>query len=796
MIKNFKSIEELFHAIETDKKASSPSAQRYPLRLIFLNNFDSFKAIISYLLDHEVTTLQLKTLLPYDDGWFTLDNVLNGVKLLRKDTVVVPFSEMLRFFPVIEFNTIITSLFEIENSSINYFTRIYIPLVGLKERFEKDFLRTFHRRDNWAPIWNLEEQLDKKIKIYQVAYNAGFEACAVPKDFKTINSTSDWLELWKQDNLDNIICKSKSMAYLHEKFLPDAIFLLEKTNNQKDYLEKIVGLKVPIEYRESDTPFWDTLINEVSEGDDLSLLDFQRLVNHHFNVKSFNTISDIGLLRLWFQHKDKYSRWLLRNWIITQDNLKENYVFKVMSGVKAYTDDELIDQIWLKIFNVISAKKDIFNERKSYLKLIHQDYKFSFHQIEKKLHDKLNSIRGDSIENQSNYLTNISFAEREYVIRLLESCNEVERSKYVEIIRGIYPELIYYLKWDITVDNEKFEEWITEYFREYNQSKLLDQRSDKLLSILNEKNKDAQSFYDWYYKMENFQDIGDACVLWIDGLGAEWLPLIEHLINKHGKEKNKYVAKKYIKKANLPTVTECNRFDNAVHILELDKYVHDEKPYKYPDDLIKQIELIERVIKREIIERSDENIIIVSDHGFTFLAQKKFGNYKKFDFSESSHEGRCMWTERDYQDDSEFFLHKVDSGKHKDKKALIALKHTSLYNTPHREVHGGATPEEVLVPCLLITKIDDKITYHVKLLTKEISVRNPLVNIEIEPSPTILPILIWKGKGIPLEKKNDKWCVKLTGFKAGNYELELNVHSQKFDVAITIKGGFKEKDLM
>ena len=233
MIKNFKSIEELFHAIEADKKARLPSAQRYPLRLIFLNNFDSFKAIISYLLEHEVTTFQLKTLLPRDDGWFTLDNVLNGVKLLRKDTVVVPFSEMLRFFPVIEFNTIITSLFEIENSSINYFTRIYIPLVGLKERFEKDFLRTFHRRDNWAPIWNLEEQLDKKIKIYQVAYNAGFEACAVPKDFKTINSTSDWLELWKQDNLDNIICKSKSMAYLHEKFLPDAIFLLEKTNNQK-----------------------------------------------------------------------------------------------------------------------------------------------------------------------------------------------------------------------------------------------------------------------------------------------------------------------------------------------------------------------------------------------------------------------------------------------------------------------------------------------------------------------------------------------------------------------------------
>lgn len=789
MIENFKSIEELFQAIDTDKKAGSPSVQRYPLRLIFLNNFNSFKAIISYLLEHKVTTLQLKTLLPRDDGWFTLDNVLNSVKLLNKDTVVVPFSEILRFFSATDFNAITSSLFEIENSSITFLRRIYIPLVGLKERFEKDFLRTFHRKDNWAPIWNLEEQLDKKIRIYQIDYNTDFEACSVPKDFKTINSTSDWLEVWKQDNLDNVICKSKSMAYLYERFLPDTIFFLEKIDNQKDYLGKIIGLKVPIEYRESDTPFWDTLINEVTESRDLFLLDFQCLVNHHFNVKSFNIISNIGLLRLWFQHKDKYSRWLLKNWIITQDNLKEKYIFRIMSGLNTYSDDELVDQVWLKIFDGMPAKKNIFNERKSCLKLIHKDFKLPFHQVEKKLEDKFNSIYGDSIENQSNYLTNISFVERKYIIESFKNCNEDDRSNHIEIIREIYPELFYYLKWDITVNNEKLEKWITEYFREYNQSKLLDQQFDKLLSILNEKNKDAQSFYDWYYKTENFQDLGDACVIWIDGLGAEWLPLIEYLINKHGKEKNKYVAEKYIKKANLPTVTECNRFDNAVHILELDKYIHDENPYNYPDDLIKQIELIERLIKREIIERSDENIIIVSDHGFTFLAQKKFGNYKKFDFSESNHEGRCMWTTRDYQDDSEFLLYK-------DKKALIALKHTSLYKTPYREVHGGATPEEVLVPCIVISKIDERVTYNVKLLTKEISVRNPLVNIEIAPSPTIPPVLIWKGKDMPLEKKNNKWCVKLTGFKAGKYELELNVHSQKFDVAITIKGGFKEKDLI
>ena len=45
-----------------------------------------------------------------------------------------------------------------------------------------------------------------------------------------------------------------------------------------------------------------------------------------------------------------------------------------------------------------------------------------------------------------------------------------------------------------------------------------------------------------------------------------------------------------------------------------------------------------------------------------------------------------MWLESEqYQDDPYFITWKIDHGYCKNKKALIALTHTSLNNTPYRE---------------------------------------------------------------------------------------------------------------
>ena len=102
----------------------------------------------------------------------------------------------------------------------------------------------------------------------------------------------------------------------------------------------------------------------------------------------------------------------------------------------------------------------------------------------------------------------------------------------------------------------------------------------------------------------------------------------------------------------------------------------------------------------------------------------------------------------------------------------------------------------MLVPYLVISKIDNRIVYHALLLTPEISVRQPVMRIKIEPYPSTLPILCFKGKEMKLERKGNEWEILLNGFKAGKYQFELSVVEQTFELTITIKSGFKEEDLL
>jgi len=354
-------------------------------------------------------------------------------------------------------------------------------------------------------------------------------------------------------------------------------------------------LNIPVEYKSSEKLFWVSVIEETHQYcKEVPVFDFHYFVNHHFNINNFNALSHENLLQLWFQKTDTYSRWLLKQWILQEGSLRESYLFSVFSAITTYSDDELIDTLWLHIFNEMPANTTLFDERKSYLKRLHKDYKIPFHHIEERLEKKLQAISAEPITIQAPYLTNISFVERKYLITALQKSSKHERSTYLELIRTIYPELFYYLTWEMTLHNSTVEDWIPEYFQEYTFSKVFNRKSEKLASILNDKSSDEKSFYDWYYAYHTVEYAQNTSpyIVWIDGLGAEWLPLITYLINRYGKDRNKYVQHTYLKTANLPSTTECNRFENTVRIANFDDYIHNEHPYTYPDDLIRQIELL------------------------------------------------------------------------------------------------------------------------------------------------------------------------------------------------------------
>lgn len=797
-MRQYQSIEDLFVAVEADKSDRSPGAVRYPSRLIFVNTFQSLRAIVSHLSPQHAQLVQLKSLLPHEDGWLSSEDMYQCVKSQKTDALIVPLSEVLRFFTDEELQVLLTSIFEIENAPACPSKRIYLPFVGLKSRCENTILKNFHRKDHWAPVWSFEEPFQEKIAIYQLVSYSGQDAATIPEGFRTLHHTSDWLDLWKHKSLRAIICKSRSMAHLYPNFLPDALFQTERIDSPKAYLANILGVNVPIEYSSAEYLLWDSLVQKESRhSHDLGFVDFDHVVNHHFNIQSIRKLSNENLVQLWFQHPEAFSRWLLKHWVLHQERLQGTYLHAIMPLLEGYSDEEFITQIWLTIFNKdTSFGDDAFQERKTYLRLIHEDYNIPYYTVEEKIRQALSCLDDKPIAVQSKYLTNISFAERTFLLELYRTYHDTEQEALLDMLKTIYPEFWHYVQWNATCHNETLLDWIPRYFREYNRSKALNAKTEELENILTQQNNDQDSFYGWYYQLDAIGKKEDGEVVWLDGVGAEWLPLLQYIINTYGKAKNRYVEKAFLVKTHLPTITKCNRISQARHITEFDEYIHNESPYTYPDDLIKQIELLKSLVKRHIIDSPEDRVVLVSDHGFTALSQKIFGNHKKYNFQQAEHEGRYMWTEQEHHSDSELLFHQIQQGEDEGKRVLVALRHASLYNTPSREVHGGATPEEVIVPYLVISKIDNRIVYHLHAPNTTISIKNPLVHFTIEPHPPILPVWQWKGKDIHVQQQENMWFANFRGFKAGEYDCDIHIHEQRFDVTITIQGGFKERDLL
>ena len=235
---------------------------------------------------------------------------------------------------------------------------------------------------------------------------------------------------------------------------------------------------------------------------------------------------------------------------------------------------------------------------------------------------------------------------------------------------------------------------------------------------------------------------------------------------------------------------------NEEKIDELDKYIHSENPYKHPDDIIKEFEIIEDIALK-ILGQSDNSVYIVSDHGFTFLSQKRYGQIKRLNFDETSHDGRCIQNVDREVNDEYYITWLTESGDCENQKSIVALKHYSLDDVPAREVHGGATPEEVLVPFILITKNPESEEYNVSPKHSVVNSKNPIFRITLKPKPKYKPIVHLDNK--PFELKNteeDKYETKFDSIKPGTYDLEVEIGTKRYKITIEVKGGFKEKELL
>ncbi len=316
-------------------------------------------------------------------------------------------------------------------------------------------------------------------------------------------------------------------------------------------------------------------------------------------------------------------------------------------------------------------------------------------------------------EDRLQYLSDGSKEERVYLLRMVGKWMREDAKQVLDsaLLRQIYPELHAYLNHNINAMDAD----LRRYFALYKAHKLentLPADEDIYFSGINVEH------YDYRFAALDAAKNDDYAILWIDALGLEWLPLLLWSIKKIP---NSNTVEVLAAQATLPTETSFNdqwlQMNTPYKKLDkLDKLAHKgviDEPDYYAciEEQLAFISSLQNVVANMLKEH--HRIIVTGDHGTSRLAARFFhkrdglpipagakafshGRYCECSSnimpistnmrSAKGEHGEKFWAFTNYD-------HFAQSGF-----ATGVNDDTVTYG----EIHGGATPEEVLVPVIVV----------------------------------------------------------------------------------------------
>lgn len=543
-----------------------------------------------------------------------------------------------------------------------------------------------------------------------------------------------------------------------------------------------MDLSFPFAYEEKDKPYWEELLRSLENGKSSSF-SYTSYVHDVFNKKILN-VSEI--LEEWVKEDaTSFHRWLLYHYVLhTKMGEFDSYLKLCMEAVTDLNDARQLPNYvaTLILYEMPSNKKTEYAQERRKLIKENADFFRAFvtNQEQQWLLERTKEIFQDS--NNLSYALELCTGvfDYEHILLMGWYAHKQQNKPVKDAVKTIYPELAAYLKdtkpSSFAVDTQ----WSVEYFHEYKKAKLQDAYLQEIASFVKEKNATSKTFYQWYYSFEESHDVladvthnSVLCpnkVYWIDGLGAEFLPYLLWLIEK--KDSNLKVVRSQITRATIPSSTSLNRFDgeNVIKYGALDELGHDAHGYKYLYTLNEELTVLKNIIN-EIIDtcqKQECTIAIVSDHGLSCLSRKVPS--RKYD-GKFEHEGRYIKTSSGAETDHDYLVHKNEKDEQFYK---VALTHSSLAKVPTHEVHGGCTPEEVLVPFILLSNknVASSIVYQVKLIESEIMLSDPVVRLSVIPEPTSVS-LTCDGQTYGMKREGTNWVVKLENIMEGSHNLDV-----------------------
>lgn len=774
----FDNFNALKDAIDADLESKEILSQRYCVRFIMLNNFEVFRNLTKFLnKDRGVELLDLENHTFGEDKTLTIDSLCDLVKGVTKTTLVTPFSELVRFYQESDFNGFFNDIILTESISDPH-KRIYIPIIGLHNRF-MDFLKNFGRIEESAPIWQYYTEKDDKV----VVYISRFSSNKLPADhnFCVLRTMRQWLKFWKQQApKEKILCNAAPIIKGFVNAKPDSIFTFPPIDSAFDFIRDFLEINVPIEHKPSEDCYWEELLEAINVSN-AQVFSLKRFVLEYFNKKSID-VNDI--ISLWAEEStSSFGRWLLRNFALSNDFFKDNQYIRTCLEETTKNDipNALFEKISERIFfsinpaeienSYLSRRNIMLAESKLFRSLVSSE-------TQNWIRDKIIEIaqKENGISLAKKFCTGVFSFERELFLGWYNKRSDSEFGD--EHIKYFYPDIYHYLHTNL--DNVIVRKsWVNDYFVSFREAKLSDSYTDSIKNAISTYNQDENCFYDWYHafseshqllqSIKNDDQKSPDKVYWIDGLGAEYLPYILHIIKQE--QVGYSVIHAEYARTTIPSNTHLNAFevDNKVcfKISDLDELAHGSNYIKY-STIIQELDTIHQIIRGILNDNKVGNhtIAIVSDHGLSFLS--RLCSSKKFE-GKIKHEGRYLQLEDDSvaKSETDYVVHENETDH---KKYKVALTHSSLGHKPTHEVHGGCTPEEVLVPFIVITNNESSkpIEYNVQIESEAIAVSDGTLSFIINPEPKYAHIYI-DGVKYKLEYNNLRWSLKVPGLSEGKH---------------------------
>jgi len=749
MVFEQKSLQEALNYIKSDRDES-----RFVARVFFVNNFEDYYSFVKKLSEMADITVRLSDEL-FCNGSDTVPNLKALISFLDenkdKDILVPHLAEYLRIGEITERNS--ACIYSLLNRHVHSKKRVWLPIFLAKGLFQ-------------SIVGSLEEERFRNYIIEIDDMPTVFNATAYAKVFAnqkeivTAVGIREWLALWDDQRIKS------GMSFATRQ-------LKQITPTNGDYSLKTVA--DPFDYIKDSLNDENTkLVRKLGNDDQWTFLipfiepstTMEAVIPRALNMYTFDPEPIIGN---WKSLTDN-EKWTFYLWYKLGLNKASDYVSFAIERSSIYID--LLVSLECSIIDSLNNSNfdEWVQQREKIL------IKAGYHSPSRTFMEKFNQIADARIKLK--ILTGRTFKERAIILELVSiALNEGKTiNDFKTLLQEKYPDLLLYLKPSAILQGE-----LQDYISSYKLNKISDKFSMQLSSVAGQ--IDCLQFNTRgaiLYSLK--KSVASPYFLWFDGLGIEWIDMLLEKIKRI--DSTVILSKAEIGTAVLPTITKVNMdkadpetiSEKKIDDMDTLSHIKEKSNCNYFAIVAEQFQLIDK-FARKIVEtikaHPDSEIIITADHGLSRMAAKGFHQTQGVTpplKASVFNLGRYCELPSDVASINV-------SNTRKDGKILAfsTYNHFTCSGYAPGEVHGGATPEEYLVPILHFASTP-KISSAPKVI--HYTLASPEVFLGVDGSVTIVINTDETANSLAVDfngeviagssNDNRTWTIKIFGMSAGN----------------------------